>query len=161
MSPGRQGLSYDDARWWPTDDPPMMTWRRHQWVVTIKDIHSKSILNANLTKSRLSITYFEVAWWFWNFAQSTAVILRYSVQNFKTIFFFKTIFLKGVMGKRKFARFEFWDVIGGQGDALYRNSTQDWFWLHVPWTKTAPTLQTIKFENFWLNESVWFFMEFL
>ena len=42
-------------------------------------------LNPNLVKSRLPITYYSVTQSFWNFAQSTAVILLCSVQNLKMI----------------------------------------------------------------------------
>ena len=44
-----------------------------------------SIRNSDLAKSCLSVTYFAYDQWFWNFAQSTAVSLPCSVQNFKTI----------------------------------------------------------------------------
>ena len=46
---------------------------------------SKCILNSNLAKIRLPITGFAVAQSFWNYAQSTTVILPCSVQNFKMI----------------------------------------------------------------------------
>ena len=49
------------------------------------DIRSKHILNSNLAKSPLPITYSIVLQLFWNFAQSTAVTLLCSVQNFKMI----------------------------------------------------------------------------
>ena len=51
----------------------------------IWNIRPKIILNSNLVKSRYSITPVYVIQSFWNFSQSTAVILLFSVQNFKTI----------------------------------------------------------------------------
>ena len=51
----------------------------------IKYIRPKPILNSNLAKSRSSITSMSFVQSFWNFAQSTAVSLPCSVQNFKTI----------------------------------------------------------------------------
>ena len=51
----------------------------------VRDIHLKLILNPNLAKSNLSVTYFSVIQSFRNFAQSMAVILLCSVQIFKTI----------------------------------------------------------------------------
>ena len=53
-------------------------------AVTSHNIPPKLVLNSNLVKSPLSLTYFSVAQSFWNFAQSMAVILPCSVQNFKT-----------------------------------------------------------------------------
>ena len=53
--------------------------------VTISTIHPKSILNRNFPKSYQSITTPLVDESFWNFAQSTAVILLCSVQNFRRI----------------------------------------------------------------------------
>ena len=47
----------------------------------IYDINPKLSLNANLAKSRLTITYLSVS----NCARSTTVILSWSVQNFKAI----------------------------------------------------------------------------
>ena len=51
----------------------------------IWDIYPKCILISILAKSRLPITYCSFAEYFWNLAQSTAVILQCSVQNFKMI----------------------------------------------------------------------------
>ena len=51
----------------------------------IYDIHPKLILNSNLVKACLPIIYLSVIQLFWNFAQSTAVILLCSVQIFKMI----------------------------------------------------------------------------
>ena len=45
----------------------------------------KCILNSNPMYPCFVITYFSVTQSFWNFAQSIAVILPYSLQNFKTI----------------------------------------------------------------------------
>ena len=56
--------------WWP---------RANLGALAIQDISTKLILNSNLVKSSLSITYFLVAQSFWNFSQSTAVILPCSV----------------------------------------------------------------------------------
>ena len=50
-----------------------------------QDIRPKLILNPNLMNSRLSITFFGSYPIVSKFAQSTAVILPCSVQNFKTI----------------------------------------------------------------------------
>ena len=50
----------------------------------IYDIHQKRILNSDLVKSRLPITYFSVIQSFWNFAQST-LSPPCPVQNFKII----------------------------------------------------------------------------
>ena len=61
----------------------------------IWDIHPKLILNWNLTQYRLSITPVLVVESFCNFAQSTAVTLPCSVQNYIRI------------GKQDFTRFEF------------------------------------------------------
>ena len=49
------------------------------------DIRPKRILNSNLAKSRLPITYFAFVQSLWNFAQSTAVSLPCSVHNFETM----------------------------------------------------------------------------
>ena len=46
---------------------------------------SKLILNSNLAKSHSSITSVSVVQSFGNFVQITAVLLSYSVQNFKTL----------------------------------------------------------------------------
>ena len=62
-----------------------------QWSVQLrgcyatKDIHPKFVLNPNHGKSHLPVTFFEVEQSFWNFAQSMAVLLPCSVQNFKMI----------------------------------------------------------------------------
>ena len=48
-------------------------------------LRPKLILNSTLTKSRSAITSMSVVESFWDFAQSTAVSLPCSVQNFKTI----------------------------------------------------------------------------
>ena len=64
-----------------------------------------------LVKPRLLITYYSVAFSFWNFAQSTAVILPCFVQNFKTI---KQ--LKCMIRTNEFSRIWIWDT-------FRRNST--------------------------------------
>ena len=46
---------------------------------------SKTHLKPKSRKISFLITYFSLTQWFWNFAQSTAVTLLCSVQNFKTI----------------------------------------------------------------------------
>ena len=51
----------------------------------MQDIHPKLILNSNLVKSHSPITHLSVFQSFWNFAQSTAVSLLCSVQNFEMI----------------------------------------------------------------------------
>ena len=53
--------------------------------IRVWDIPLELILNSNLFKTFLFITSSTVAQSFWNFAQSTAVILPCSVQNFKMI----------------------------------------------------------------------------
>ena len=57
----------------------------YQGGCAIQDIRPKLILNSNLVKTCLSITYCSVAQLFHNFAHSTAVILPCYVQIFKTI----------------------------------------------------------------------------
>ena len=58
----------------------------YYWVtVPGWDICVKHIFYSNLAKSRLPIIYFTFAQLFWNFAQSMAVTLPCSVQNFKII----------------------------------------------------------------------------
>ena len=52
---------------------------------TVAKKYRKHILNSNLVNSYLPITCFFIAQSFWNFAQSTAMILPCSVQNFKRI----------------------------------------------------------------------------
>ena len=56
-----------------------------QGLLHYRYIRTKFILKQNLAKSRSSIIYRSVVKSFWNFEQSTAVILPCSVQNFKTI----------------------------------------------------------------------------
>ena len=58
---------------------------RYLGPCVIWDIRPKRILDPNLAKSRLPITYFADARSFWNFAQTTTEVLSWSVQNFKTI----------------------------------------------------------------------------
>ena len=53
------------------------------WFNSIYDIRSKLILKSDLVKSCLPIIYLSVIQSFWNFTQSTAMILPCSVQNFK------------------------------------------------------------------------------
>ena len=52
---------------------------------TIWIVRTKSALSWNLAKSRLPTCGFLLEEFFWNFAQSTAVILPYSVQNCRRI----------------------------------------------------------------------------
>ena len=70
---------------------PLVDWVGH-CMLTHKDpgcciigYPSKLIANSNLVETRFPLTYFSVGKPFWNFAQSMAVILSCSVQNFKTI----------------------------------------------------------------------------
>ena len=65
------------------------SWYWNQGCCAIWDIRPKLILNSNLIKSHSSITTVAVIESFWNFAQSTAVILPCSAQNFKRIGLFK------------------------------------------------------------------------
>ena len=64
------------------------TLRSYKWrklgPCAIWNIHPKHILNSNLTKTCLPITYFAVAQSFWKFAQGMTVTLPCSVQNLKT-----------------------------------------------------------------------------
>ena len=53
--------------------------------VAIWDIHPKFFLNSNLAKPLSFITSFSIGHSFWKFAQSTAVSLPCSMQNFRTI----------------------------------------------------------------------------
>ena len=55
--------------------------RELQYSVNIQ----KLISDTNFVESCLPVTYFTVNQLFWNFAQSSAATLPYSVQNFKTI----------------------------------------------------------------------------
>ena len=57
----------------------------NQGSLAIWYIRPKRILNSNVVKSRSSVTSFAFIQSFWNSAQSTAVSLPCSVQNFKTI----------------------------------------------------------------------------
>ena len=77
-----------------TDDMASVYWHdpgycfndtRIQGAVAMSDIPLKFILNSNLAKSRSSRTPISITKSFWKFAQSTAVILSCSVQNFETI----------------------------------------------------------------------------
>ena len=54
-------------------------------AVADKDISQKFISRLHLMKSHSSIAIVSIAQSFWNFAQSTAVSLPCSVQNFKMI----------------------------------------------------------------------------
>ena len=59
------------------------------WGTDAQPLHKPGcvhlFMNSDLVKSRLPITYCSVTHSFWNFAQSTAMILPRSVQNLKTI----------------------------------------------------------------------------
>ena len=54
-------------------------WSPNPGYCAIYDIHPQRILNTNLTKSQSSITSVSFVQSFWNFVQTTVVILRYSV----------------------------------------------------------------------------------
>ena len=59
--------------------------RSRNSVLGVWRLSQHTHINSNLVKSRLPRTYFSVAQSFWNFAQSTAVILPCSVWNIETI----------------------------------------------------------------------------
>ena len=65
-------------------------------VVATKDTPHKLILNSNLTKCRLFITYFAVVKSFWNFAQSMTISLSCSGKMSKWFV------VKNVIGERDF-----------------------------------------------------------
>ena len=63
---------------------------------------SERILNSNLTKTPLSITYFTIAQSFWNFAERGSVAAEFCTKN-------QNDWIKNtnVMGEREFAIFDF------------------------------------------------------
>ena len=87
------------------------------WPCAIWDIHLKRVLNSNLAKSRLPITYLAFAHSVWNFAQDKAVILSCSVQNIQTIAKTEMDSMDG----RVCARFEFKIYIAQLPDPQYWN----------------------------------------
>ena len=72
-----------NGKLWSEADPDHGCW--YPGGCLILGICPKHILNPNLVKPRLPLTYFAAIPSFWNFAQSTAVSLLCSVQNLKTI----------------------------------------------------------------------------
>ena len=78
---------------------PILIWRVYG-VVAMYYMHLNLILNSNLAKSRLSITYFPVVQSLWNVVQSAAVILCAKFQTDWTT-------AMDVLEKRDFARFGF------------------------------------------------------
>ena len=62
-----------------------------QGCCAIWDIRPKLVSNSNLRKSRSSITFVSVSPSFWNFVQTTALILPCSVQNRKMIGSFRSV----------------------------------------------------------------------
>ena len=76
--------------WADTENHPCDLKQVHGAVAS-QDIPWNLILNSNLAKSRLSISYFSVVKSFWNFAHSTTVLFPCSVQNFETIWQLKYI----------------------------------------------------------------------
>ena len=77
-----------------------------QGIVTIWQI----IKTSDLTKSHFPIHFFSAIQLFWNFAQSMAVILPCSVQNFKTIWALNQV---NVCYDRDFVRINFRRVLDG------------------------------------------------